>query len=130
MRLTEPYAGTGRTVYGDSWFASVNTALAMRWQKLNFVGCVKTAHKHFPKKTLKAFCNARNKQLFLKKDFKVVPRYADPDDYPTASTVTLYAGGHCDKVPLCLIATRGKSCPGPHKMRWYRTWKDGEIESS
>ena len=42
-----------RVVIGDSWFASVKTCQAL-WEKghLFFVGCVKTAHKNFPKKFL------------------------------------------------------------------------------
>jgi Transposase IS4 len=52
MRLVEPYANTGRTVIGDSWFGSVYTSLAMLYKGLHFVGNVKTGHKYFPKKHL------------------------------------------------------------------------------
>ena len=47
-RLIQSVSGSGRTVIGDSWFSSVQTAMAMRDFGLNFVGCVKTAHKGFP----------------------------------------------------------------------------------
>ncbi len=36
-------------VFADSWFASVETALAVRKELLlEFTGPIKTAHKHFP----------------------------------------------------------------------------------
>ena len=39
--------------YGDSWFASFRTAVALKKElDVEFVGVVKTAHKHFPKKYL------------------------------------------------------------------------------
>jgi hypothetical protein len=38
-----------RCVYGDSWFASVETALALRQELgMEFTGPIKTAHKYFP----------------------------------------------------------------------------------
>jgi hypothetical protein len=42
--------GKKRCVYVDSWFASVETALALK-QKLglHFTGPIKTAHKYFPR---------------------------------------------------------------------------------
>ncbi len=38
-----------RCVYADSWFASVETALAVRKELgMEFTGSVKTVHNHFP----------------------------------------------------------------------------------
>jgi hypothetical protein len=38
-----------RCVYADSWFASVETALALKTELgLHFTGPIKTAHKYFP----------------------------------------------------------------------------------
>ena len=54
MRLVENWLGTGRAVYGDSWFASVKTAKAFLRNGLHFVGDVKTNHSGFPKVELEA----------------------------------------------------------------------------
>mmetsp|Transcript_36692 Transcript_36692/g.86170 ORF Transcript_36692/g.86170 Transcript_36692/m.86170 type:complete len:238 (+) Transcript_36692:989-1702(+) len=48
LRLTEPYANTGRAVYGDSWFASVPTTVAVMKEHSNhYFGDVKTAHRGY-----------------------------------------------------------------------------------
>ena len=52
MRLVEDWFGTERAVYGDSWFASVKTAVALLRNGLHFVGDVKTNHALFPKAEL------------------------------------------------------------------------------
>jgi hypothetical protein len=48
LRLVEPWMGKGRLIVGDSWFASVQTALALRARGCFFTGMVKTAHREFP----------------------------------------------------------------------------------
>lgn len=53
LRLVKKWFGTGRIVYGDSFFASVSTAVALRNFGLFFIGIVKTAHAGFPKLFLK-----------------------------------------------------------------------------
>ena len=50
LRLVEPWFNTSRTIYGDSAFASVNTAVKLRQHGLHFSGLVKTAHREFPLK--------------------------------------------------------------------------------
>ena len=53
LRLTKNWARSGRVVAGDSWFASVATAVAMKRElDLYFFGIVKTAHSGFPKDEL------------------------------------------------------------------------------
>lgn len=54
LRLTEPWHGTGRVVFGDSWFAGVKTAEAMRSNGLHFLGDVKTNTKRFCTRALEA----------------------------------------------------------------------------
>ena len=40
---------TKRCVFGDSWFASVDTALALKKELgVDFTGPIKTGHKYFP----------------------------------------------------------------------------------
>jgi hypothetical protein len=42
--------GKKRCVYADSWFVSVETALALKQELgLHFTGPIKTAHKYFPR---------------------------------------------------------------------------------
>lgn len=57
MRLLEPWFGTGRTAVGDSYFASVETLLALAKHGVFFMGIVKTAHKEYPMKHLKQWYN-------------------------------------------------------------------------
>jgi hypothetical protein len=47
-RLVEPWMGKGRIIVGDSWFASVQTAVALFECGCYFTGMVKTAHREFP----------------------------------------------------------------------------------
>ena len=49
LRLSQPYWGTGRVVFQDSWFGSVKTCEELLKKGLYSVGVVKTAHKNFPK---------------------------------------------------------------------------------
>ena len=49
LRLVEPWFGTGRTIIGDSAFASLRTCVALLEYGLFFIGIVKTASKMFPK---------------------------------------------------------------------------------
>ena len=56
LRLTDTWHGSGRMVCGDSWFASVKTAVAPMKHGLFFAGVVKTTHTAFPLKLLSAMC--------------------------------------------------------------------------
>jgi Transposase IS4 len=47
-QLVQPWAGTGRTVCADSYFASVEAAEVMGGLGLKFIGVVKTATKTYP----------------------------------------------------------------------------------
>jgi hypothetical protein len=52
MRLAEPWFNSGRIFCGDSWFGSVQSAIAHAKNGVHFIGLVKTAHSGFPKKQL------------------------------------------------------------------------------
>lgn len=54
LRLCERYKGSGRVVVGDSWFASVKTAVALHKWGLYFIGPIKTATRSYPKAFLLA----------------------------------------------------------------------------
>ena len=52
LRLSKPYHGSGRTLYGDSWFGSVKTCKELLNVGLYSTLVVKTAHVNFPKEML------------------------------------------------------------------------------
>ena len=52
LELTKQYAGTGRLVTGDSFFASVEAALVLELIGLKFIGNVKVSSREHPKKYL------------------------------------------------------------------------------
>ncbi|XP_050298561.1 piggyBac transposable element-derived protein 4-like [Anthonomus grandis grandis] len=56
LRLTRPWHGSGRIVVGDSWFASVKTAIELNKRGLNFLGIVKTATRNYPIQDAKIRC--------------------------------------------------------------------------
>lgn len=97
LRITEFLHGTGRTVVGDSWFGSVNTALALKRHGLYFIGNVKNGYYGFPKEIMKANMNARGDIMFMRKVWPVCnSRKADnaPEGTPR---VEVFAAAHCDK---------------------------------
>lgn len=49
LRLTEPWHGKGHVVLGDSYFASVQTTIALLERGTYFMGMLKTASAGFPK---------------------------------------------------------------------------------
>lgn len=108
----------------------MNTALALKLHGLYCVANVKRGHYAYPSKFLKERCTERGDTCFLKKTWPLVPaREADGAPEGTA-TVVVYAGGHCDKKPTNLVATRGKSTPGAPAHRFFRKWVDGDIVTS
>lgn len=73
MRITKPYHGTFRTVIGDSWFGSINTALGLRKLDMYFVGNVKTGHYGCPKGYVKDRCTSRGDKVFMSRTFPISP---------------------------------------------------------
>jgi hypothetical protein len=67
LRLCETAGITGsrRTLYGDSFFASLDTSLQLSAHGLYFSGIIKTAHAGYPKMFLKDWC--RDILLFVSK---------------------------------------------------------------
>ena len=53
FRLAKPWHGSGRIITGDSWFASVKTAVPLLKHGFYFLGPVKTAHRKYPIKAPK-----------------------------------------------------------------------------
>ncbi|CAG5033168.1 unnamed protein product [Parnassius apollo] len=56
LRLTEPWRGSGKVIVGDSWFASVKTAVELFKVGLYFIGLVKTAHSFYLVSDMAAEC--------------------------------------------------------------------------
>jgi hypothetical protein len=63
--------GIGRVLIGDSWFASVKTAVALRNVGTFFVGNVKTATKNFPQKALKDDMNGEVRGTWVTKTSEI-----------------------------------------------------------
>ena len=127
LRLTEPYHGTGRTVVADSWFGSVNTAVALLKHGLYFVGNVKNGHYGYPKAWVKSLCTERGDKVFAKKTWPLVNTRCAAEQPATVERRTVYLAGHCDKAPTCVVATRGTSKPGKPANRVFRQWVNGKV---
>ena len=80
LRLTEPYHGSGRVVFGDSWFGSVKTCMELKKVGIYSTVVVKTAHKNFPKEifmTMGAVNQGEFKSLELKDQGLIAVKYMD-----------------------------------------------------
>ena len=120
LRLVEKYAvvpGTNqpvRVVAGDSWFASVTTALAVKKELgLDFLGIVKTAHKYYPRDDVARVGQAKGSWVTYT---------------ATVDGVRLIALGHRkgqDKVNQ-LIATSGITAKG--ERMWY-AYSEGQLHN-
>lgn len=112
LRLTEPWFGSGRVVAGDSWFASVKTALQLRKHGLHFLGVVKTAHRQFPLKALKERCPEN--------------RGAHVVAASTIEDVDLLAVGWRDKAVHTIVGTCGTTIEGESAKK-RRVTDTGEV---
>lgn len=50
-----------------------------------------------------------------------------PSILEAAEKVRLYAAGHCDKKPTCIVSTRGTTRDGYIAKRTWRGWANGDI---
>lgn len=116
MRQCQSLFGTGRTIYGDSAFASVNTAYHLRQRGLHFMGLVKTAHREYPKKLFKSMPVAiRSGESRYKR--------SERDGIP------LVAVAWWDKKLKMFISTAGTNARAPdHERVRYRLKPNGEYE--
>jgi hypothetical protein len=93
-----------RRVFGDSWFASVDTALALRDQLgVHFTGPIKTATRGFPIQAMRWTLASKNRgdHIVLKSK-----------DYPY-----LYAIGWHGVHYKCFVTTNGTTLPGPAALK-------------
>jgi hypothetical protein len=112
VRITKPWHGTGRTVIGDSWFASVKTLIALMWVGLFFIGIVKTAHSRFPLKFLQEWDievdkrNDRGIHKLLKSTYKIGEQVHE-----------FFALCWADKKGKNIITNVGTTLPGAPSLR-------------
>ena len=104
LRLAEPWFNSGRTIYGDSAFASVNTAFHLRRYGLHFMGLVKTAHREFPKRYFK-------EQKIEMRSGATVHAWTKKGDFH------LFAACWWDKTQKQFISTCGTNEPAPPHKR-------------
>jgi hypothetical protein len=118
LRLTEPWFGTRRIVVGDSGFASVPTAVALREQGMFFTGAVKTAYASSPKVACLEILQDAQKGSCVWYTAKV------------RDTPLLFLGWK-DKTSKSFVTTIGNSSLGNPHVRWYNKLIDGgeqEVE--
>ena len=117
LRLVEPWFGTGRTAVGDSYFASVETLLALAKHGLYFMGIVKTAHREYPMKHLKnwyAVGNAANPPLVRGSHKVLLSTYVAPD----GSNHSMIACGWAERKTLkTIVSNRGTTDQGTPSIR-------------
>ena len=122
--LVEPWAGKGRLIIGNSWFASVQTAVALAKCGCFFTGMVKTAHREFPA--------------------QFIQKIAFGLDAQRGDTVTLTATKDCvrliahgwnepgkkDKPKKALVSTCGVTTPidPDQRVRWILNPLTAEME--
>jgi hypothetical protein len=87
-----------RCVFADSWFASVETAMALKEELgVHFTGPIKTAHKYFPLEPIRWLLNEMRRGEY------VVFKNEDHD---------LWAVGWQDNVYKSYLTTHGTTLPG------------------
>ena len=133
MRLTAPWAGSGRYVVMDSAFGSFKTIVAMlSVLGLFAIGMVKTAHRMFPKMWYKQWYDAGSQRG---PDGR---RIHEPGTWKTFQTTfrkqgeefdrTIFSVGWHDIKLKTLISSCGITTRGPDaiKTRHRRAWVNGE----
>ena len=100
--LLAGFEGSGRCIVGDSWFASLKTAKALRKCGVYFIGNVKTAFANFPRRALQQDCRPLSRG-----DHTVYKVTLNEDDY-------IACGWKCGetKTTMTLIASCGTNQPG------------------
>lgn len=112
MRLVEPWRGSGRTVYGDSFFGSVECATALKEEfGLYFTGVVKSCYAGYP--------------LCLKDCYLEGQGYWKSITTTTPKGTELQACTWSDRNRHYFISTCSTCCPGEDhiRCRWVNSSK-------
>jgi len=107
LRLTKNWHGTQRTVVGDSRFASVNTAVALKKHGLYFIGNVKVAKTLYPHKYLNHFFPVDKKGVCSCAKGSSLTLTAKEAD------VNLIAHAWSDRTRFFFVSTGGTTMPAP-----------------
>jgi hypothetical protein len=108
LRLSAPYAGSGRTVVADSAFASVKTLVQLKEHfGLFFMGMVKTACKQYPKEKYLSWLSSGNVR---RGDFIIFQS-------ELADKSLMYALCWSDRKGKMIISNRGTTLPGNDSVR-------------
>jgi hypothetical protein len=111
LRLTLAYHGTGRVLIGDSAFASFKTVVELKKVGLYFQGCVKTAHREYPKAFLDRWLQG-NSNRAQRGQFKLC-RTA----LPQGIGEHVYAIAWADKKGKQFVFNTGNTLPGSDSVR-------------
>lgn len=118
LHLASNYGGSWRTVVGDSAFASVNCAVALRNElQLNFQGIVKTARREFPLAYLMNWFNEGNQAQPRRERGSHIVLQSNFQDMNNGHDVPVYALGWHEKKLKTIISTRGTSVEVDHAQR-------------
>ena len=116
LRLCERFDGRlngkYRAVYGDSWFASLECAMALRKELgMYFTGCVKTNHAEFP-------MNVLNKVPL--EDIGDATHMTYTDESKNTYLATVWT----DRTRRTFVSSHGTTNPGPLHSR--RRWRNND----
>ncbi len=98
-----------RYVVSDAWFASVKILLALyKENRLYFIGCVKTAHREFPKKYFESWYDTLDVKVDRGKHIvaKTVERLEDNSEHD------IYGIAWADRKCFQIISNIGLTTPG------------------
>jgi hypothetical protein len=95
-------SGAGRVLIGDSWFASVNTAVNARKIGTYFIGNVKTATRMFPKRALADECRLLDRGSVSVKSAQVDGNRLNAVGWKCGAT----------KTSMTFVSTCGVTTPG------------------
>ncbi len=106
LRLTKQYSFTNRVVIADAMFASVKTLVSLREiNGLYFTGCVKIAHKEYPKNYLQSWYETLHLSQDRSKHYLVKSKYRNGNE-------EMYGIAWADKKCFTLISNVGTTRPG------------------
>jgi len=116
QRLVGPWAGSDRIVCADSYFSSVEAALALKGMGLRLIGVVKTAHRRFPMASLAA------------RELRARGSWVSMVHTDTSGAPDLMAAMWADRNRRFFVATAGSARPGApcERLRWRQL--DGGAE--
>lgn len=116
LRLVQPWIGSGRVVIADSAFSSVQALIALFQLGMYFIGCVKTAHKCYPKQFLTNWY--KDQPIAFRGSFKLLSSEFRLQDQPQGTPAhPMYALCWQDAKPKMLIFNASTTIAAPPSER-------------